>query len=277
MTKLSLGISPCPNDTFVFDAMLRGAVQPRLDVDLVMEDVEALNQRAREASLDVTKISFHAWFHVLDEYVLLSSGSALGRGCGPLLVTKDPELTLADLPRMKVAIPGEWTTANLLLKLMGPQPAAVTPLVFDEVLPAIEAGEVDAGLVIHELRFTYAERGFHLLRDLGAWWEQATGCAIPLGAIIARRNLGAETHRRLAAAIRASAEAAAADPEAARPFMAAHAQDMDPEVMAAHVGLYVNDFTRDLGDEGEAAVRELHRRAVEAGVLPERDLPLVAR
>lgn len=277
MSRLTLGISPCPNDTFVFDHLLRGAVAPRLELDLVMEDVEALNRRAREGALDVTKISFHAWFHVLDEYLLLPSGSALGRGCGPLLVTGDPVLALTDLPRLRVAVPGEWTTANLLLKLMGPSPAEVVPVAFDQVLPAIEAGRVDAGLLIHELRFTYARRGFHLLRDLGEWWEQATGCAIPLGAIIARRSLGAEVHRQLATAIRASAEAAAADPAAARPFMAAHAQDMDPEVMAAHVGLYVNDFTRDLGQEGEAAVRELHRRAVEAGVLPARELPLVAR
>lgn len=273
---LRLGISPCPNDTFLFDALLRGATPGPGPFALTMADVEELNQLARERALDVTKVSYHALFHLLEEYTLLRSGSALGRGCGPLLVTRDPELTLADLPELRVAIPGDWTTAHLLLRLMEPRATRVVPLLFDQVLPALMRGEADAGLVIHELRFTYQERGFHLLRDLGQWWEETTGLPIPLGGIIARRSLGPETLAALEEAIRASTARGFQDPEAALPFMALHAADMDPAVMRQHVGLYVNEFTLDLGSEGEGAICELHRRAREAGAVPDLDGSLFA-
>jgi 1,4-dihydroxy-6-naphthoate synthase len=265
--RLTLGISPCPNDTFLFDAMLHGRVPCPFEIELVVDDVEGLNRRAGRGELDVTKISYHAAFHVLAEYLLLPSGSALGRGCGPLLVARDPGLRLGDLPGCRIATPGAWTTAQLLLRLMQPGGTRTLPMVFDQVLPALAEGRAEAGLLIHELRFTYQALGFHLLADLGSWWEGETGCAIPLGGILARRSLGPRVHAELARLIRLSTEASFRDPEPALPFMQAHAATMDPEVMRRHVGLYVNEFTLDLGEEGRRAVTELHRRAVAAGVL----------
>lgn len=274
--KLTLGISPCPNDTFLFDAMLHGRVPCPFELELVIDDVEALNRRAARGELDVTKISVHGLFHVADEYALLPSGSALGRGCGPLLVTRDPGLGLADLPELRVATPGAWTTAHLLLRLMEPRCTRLAPMVFDQVLPALDAGETQAGLVIHELRFTYQGLGYHRLADLGEWWEATTGCAIPLGGILARRSLGPEVLAELGRVIRDSTRASLEDPEPALPFMAAHAAAMDPAVMRQHVGLYVNEYTLDLGDEGRRAVEELRRRAVAAGVIPAGGPPLLA-
>ncbi len=267
-SSLTLGISPCPNDTFLFDALLHQRIPHDLDFDLKIHDVEELNRLAQAGQLDITKISYHAFFHVAKDYALLRSGSALGHGCGPLLVSNRPELGIADLPELTVAIPGEWTTAHLLLRLMAPKVKRVIPVVFDQVLPAMDSGLADAGLVIHELRFTYAELGYHLLTDLGEWWEKTTGKAIPLGAIIAKRSLGQATLARLEALIRESTEFAFSNPQKALPFMSQHAQDMDPEVMRSHVGLYVNEFTRDLGPQGISAVEELHRQAVTLGAVP---------
>lgn len=262
-----LGLSPCPNDTFLFDALLSGGIPFPEPIEPVFGDVEDLNQRAFRGELEVTKLSFHAAFLVQDEYAILRSGSALGHGCGPLVVTRDPKLELRDLAAAKVATPGEHTTAALLLRLFAPEHDARVSLPFDQVLPALDQGEAQAGLIIHELRFTYQDLGYRSLVDLGDWWERETGCPIPLGCIVAKRSLGPKRHRELEAAIRESTQRAFQNPKAAQPRMAAHAQEMDPEVMQKHVELYVNPFTLDLGPEGTQAVRVLGERARAAGML----------
>ncbi|MEX2503178.1 MAG: 1,4-dihydroxy-6-naphthoate synthase [Trueperaceae bacterium] len=262
---LRLGFSPCPNDAFVFHALVHGLVAPDLRWEVVMDDVEALNERVRRGQLDVAKISVHAYAHVADRYALLPSGGALGYGVGPLLVARDPEL---DLTRATVATPGGRTTANLLLDLFAPNGAQRTAMRYDRIVPAVVAGEVDAGLIIHESRFTYGDHGLHAVQDLGAWWEARTGRPIPLGAVAIRRDLPAERIARVAAAVRASVEAAWADPEASEAYQARHAQEMDPAVRRRHVETYVNDFTRDVGCEGREAVRTLFAQAEARGLFP---------
>jgi 1,4-dihydroxy-6-naphthoate synthase len=261
--RLTLGFSPCPNDTFLFHAMTHGLVRdPDLRFDVVFGDVEELNQAALSGELDLTKLSYAALGPVLSEYALLRAGSALGRGVGPLLVARDPEAMsrLEQAPsNMRIAIPGEHTTAHFLLRWAFPQLMDRTPLLFSDIEDAVLDGRFDAGLLIHENRFTYAERGLHLLADLGERWEAGTGLPIPLGGIAARRSLGSETIHKVDALLRRSVEYAFAHPEASRDFVHKHAQEMDPDVQRKHIGLYVNDYTIDLGQDGEKAVRELLR------------------
>ncbi len=273
--SLSLGFSPCPNDTFIFHALLHGGVdagdsrwEPRL------EDVETLNRLARDGALDVTKVSYGAVPHLLDEYALLRSGGALGRGCGPLLVAH-PGRTLESLRGGRVAIPGRLTTANLLLRLALPDLADGEEVLYSEIMPRVAARSIDAGLIIHESRFTYQDHGLVALLDLGEWWERTTGTAIPLGAIVARRSLGRERIEEIEARIRASVEHAFAHPAAPLEYMREHAQEMDESVMRSHVELYVNEFSRDLGPEGESAVRELLSRAAAVGLVPTVPEPFV--
>jgi len=259
--ELSLGFSPCPNDTFVFHALVHGQVgaggfrfRERL------EDVETLNALAAEGRLDVAKVSYGALPHLLDRYVLLRSGGALGRGCGPLLVAR-PGTTTEVLRRGRVAIPGRRTTANLLLRLWDPDLAPGVEMVYSEIMPAVARGDVDAGLIIHESRFTYPDHGLAKLVDLGEWWESDTGLPIPLGGIVARRGLGDAAIRDIEAAIRRSVEHAFADPAASRAYVREHAQEMDEAVAREHIALYVNRFSVDLGDEGRRAVDRLLDRA----------------
>lgn len=261
MQELSLGFSPCPNDTFVFHALVHGIVgvegvrfQPRL------EDVETLNRLALDGAVDVTKISYGALPRLLDQYRLLRSGGALGRGCGPLLVSRSP-LDRASLRDATIAIPGRMTTANLLLRLFGPEFRPGVERVYSDIMPAVARGEVDAGLIIHESRFTYPRFGLVKVVDLGEWWEGETGAPIPLGGIVARRSLGEPLIRRIEAAIRASVEHAFRHPSASATYVAAHAQEMEPEVMRQHIDLYVNDFSVDVGEEGERAIDELLARS----------------
>jgi 1,4-dihydroxy-6-naphthoate synthase len=257
---LTLGFSPCPNDTFIFHALVGGIVSvPGVRFRERLEDVETLNRLARVGELDVTKVSYGALPHLLEEYVLLRSGGALGRGCGPLLVAREP-LAPAALRRARVAIPGRLTTANLLLRLWGPELPAGVEMVYSEILPAVASGEADAGLIIHESRFTYREHGLVPLVDLGEWWEAETGAPIPLGAIVARRSLGGPTIRAVEEAIRASVEHALRHPADSAAYVRAHAREMDEAVQRQHVALYVNEFSVDLGAEGERAVAELLRR-----------------
>jgi 1,4-dihydroxy-6-naphthoate synthase len=225
-----------------------------------LEDVETLNRLAAEGLLDVTKASYGAVPYLLDEYVLLRSGGALGRGCGPLLVTR-PGATLEQLQGGRIAIPGRRTTANLLLRLWRPELPPGAEMVYSEIMPAVVRGEADAGLIIHESRFTYASHRLVRMVDLGEWWEGETGLPIPLGGILARRSLGEATIRHIESAVRRSVEYAFAHPHRSLPYIRAHAQEMDEAVMREHIGLYVNDFSVDLGDEGERAVAELLRRA----------------
>jgi 1,4-dihydroxy-6-naphthoate synthase len=274
--RLSLGFSPCPNDTFIFHALVHGLV-PCDGVSFTerLEDVETLNGLALSGVLDVSKISYHLLGHILSEYVLLRSGGALGRGCGPLLVAREP-LDPRRLAGKKIALPGRYTTAALLLRLFDPSLADFVYLPFDRIMPAVADGSVAAGVIIHESRFTYASHGLVKLLDLGEWWERETGHPIPLGGIAAKRSLGAETLLALEDAIAGSVERAFAQPADARPYIRAHSQEMSDEVCDAHIGLYVNGFSRALGPEGEAAVRFLLERARAAGIVPASPLPLFA-
>jgi 1,4-dihydroxy-6-naphthoate synthase len=265
---LTLGYSPCPNDTFIFHALVHGVVRAEgMAFRERLEDVETLNRLAAREALDVTKISYGAAPALLADYVLLRSGGALGRGCGPLIVSREP-LTQAELAGRRIAIPGRKTTANLLLRLFAPRAQPGIELVYSDIMPAVARGEVDAGLIIHESRFTYPQHGLLRVADLGEWWEQTTGLPIPLGGIMARRALGEEAIRRIDDAIRRSVEHAFAHPQASRPYVRAHAQEMDDAVTQQHIDLYVNRFSVELGDEGERAVRQLFARAAAAGIVP---------
>jgi len=269
--SLTLGFSPCPNDTFMFYPLVHGLVDTSgLTFRERLEDVETLNRLALAGELDVTKVSYHALGHIRDQYALLRSGSALGRGCGPLLVARD-DLDPADLCGKKIAVPGQYTTALLLLRLLDPQLDNLIIMPFNEIMDAVLTGRADAGLIIHESRFTYRNLGLHKLVDLGEWWEGETGLPIPLGGIVARRSLGAETIAVIERALRAGVAYARSHPAEAARYIREHAQEISDEVCAAHIGLYVNDFSTELGDEGERAIAELLRRAEESGIIPRSD------
>lgn len=273
---LRIGYSPCPNDTFVFHAWAHGLVPnaPRLDVTFADIDVtNGLALRGPRCELDVLKVSYAVLPRVLDTFALLPCGGALGRGCGPLVLTSAP----AEPERLTgrtVAVPSELSTAYLLFRLWAatevPAPGVgeVVVLPFHEIMPAVRDGAVDAGLVIHEARFTYQQYDLHALADLGRHWEDTTGLPIPLGAIIARRSLGARRLRALARAIRSSLRMAWQDPEVSRGYVQEHAQEMDRSVADRHIGLYVNEFTADLGEQGYAAVRGLLTRAAAEELVP---------
>lgn len=272
VSRLRMAISPCPNDTFTFDALVHGRVVGAEPVELVWADVDEANQLAVDGLLDVAKVSYGALPWLLDDHVLLPCGGALGRGCGPLVLTRDGRGPDA-LTGARVAVPGERTTAYLLMRLWAAEavPGAIGDIVvlpFEQIMPAVRDGRVDAGLVIHESRFTFPSFGLTQIADLGDWWEADTGLPIPLGAIVARRTLGAERVERLADAITASVRSGWSDPRASDDFVAAHAQEMDPSVCAAHIELYVTEHTARLDDEGYRAVATLLDRAAAAGLTP---------
>ncbi len=274
MRRLTLGYSPCPNDTFIFYALThRRVVVPGIEVVEQLEDVETLNRRALGGELDLTKVSFHAFAYFRDRYCLLRSGAALGRGCGPLVVAKD-ETTMEALRGRRIAIPGRYTTAHLLLMLYGAGYEDVSVMPFEQVMPAVERGEADAGLIIHEGRFTYKLHGLHKVLDLGEWWERDSGLPIPLGCILAKRVLGAETISSVESGIRASIEYAYSHHDETRSYIKSNAQEMDDSVIDSHIALYVNDFSLDLGEEGVRAITELFRRATERGIVPNTHTPL---
>jgi 1,4-dihydroxy-6-naphthoate synthase len=262
---MNLGYSFCPNDTFIFYALTHGKIALTEPVHELLEDVETLNQWALAGKLEMTKISYHAFAHVREQYVALRSGGALGRGVGPLIVAKTK---LESLVGKTVAIPGNLTTAFLLLKLSQPEGVNTVVMRYDEIMPAIERGEVDAGLIIHESRFTYPQHGLVKLLDLGEWWESETGLPIPLGAILVRRDLPIKTQRALNAAVKASLEYAYSHPTEPKAYIRQHALEMEDAVMQAHIDLYVNEFSLDVGDLGEKAVKELFARAEARGLIP---------
>ena len=266
---ISLGYSPCPNDTFIFYALVHGKVDTMgIDYDPPrLEDVETLNDWALAGKLDVTKLSCHALGHVLDDYCVLRAGSALGRGCGPLLVARQ-DGDIAALRDKPIAIPGRYTMAALLLQMLLPGCSRLVEMRFDEIMPAVERGEVAAGVIIHESRFTYHRLGLVCLQDLGAWWEESSGQPIPLGCIVAKRQLGRERLQRIERALAASVDYAFANPDACMPYIRDHSQEMEPEVVRSHIGLYVNDYSRDLGDGGFAAIETFLARGRAAGALP---------
>lgn len=273
--RISLGFSPCPNDTFLFDALVHGKIDTEgLDFDVRLADVEELNRLAFAGELDVTKLSYHALGHLRDRYALLNAGSALGRGCGPLLIAREP-LTDAQLQQAPIAIPGKYTTANFLLSLAHPTLTDKRELLFSEIEDAVLDGSVDAGLIIHENRFTYQDKGLVKLIDLGEFWEARTGHPIPLGGIVVNRRLDPVLQQRIDRVLHRSVAFALANPKAALPYVRAHAQEMDEAVMYAHIDLYVNDYSRDLGPEGRAAVRELYAQAESLGLIPASEVPLL--
>lgn len=272
--KLSLGFSPCPNDTFIFDAMIHHKIDTEgLDFEVFYDDVETLNQKAMRGELDITKLSYHAFAYVTDKYVLLDAGSALGFGVGPLLICKGDadqlrEQLLSDPASLTVGIPGKYTTANLLLGLAFPG-TQKTEIVFSEIEDSVLSGKIDIGLIIHENRFTYQDKGLQKIADLGDLWEQKTGCAIPLGGIVCNRNLPLDVQLKVNRIIRRSVEFAFADPKSGLEFIRSHAQEMSEEVMYKHIELYVNKFSVDLGTEGKKAVKLFLDTALELNIIPE--------
>jgi 1,4-dihydroxy-6-naphthoate synthase len=261
--KLSFGYSPCPNDTFAFDALVHGRIAAPFTVTPALHDIEHLNAVAREGRYELTKLSFGALAGLRDRYTMLRSGGALGRGCGPLVVAREAA-TLHQASAGRIAIPGWDTTAYLLLRLAAPALGDVVEVRYDAILDAVAAGEVDAGLIIHESRFTYADHGLVEVADLGAWWEAETGMPVPLAAICARADVGDELRAAAEDALRRSVEHAFANPLDSLAYVRAHSQEMSDEVCRQHIDLYVNEFTIDIGDDGMAAVDALLARAVES-------------
>jgi 1,4-dihydroxy-6-naphthoate synthase len=254
--ELSFGFSPCPNDTFAFFALSHGLVDAPFRVRPVLLDIEALNQRARKGEFELTKLSFGVFPAVTHRYRLLRSGAALGRGVGPLVVARSP-VPLTEAVGGRVAIPGRDTTAFHLLQLAAPRLGTVVEYRYDRILDAVVAGDVDAGLIIHESRFTYADHGLTSVADLGHWWEARTGLPVPLSGIGARRDLDPSLVEAAERAIRASVERALADPSESREWVRAHAREMSATVCDAHIRLYVTDQSVDLGEEGLRAVARL--------------------
>ena len=273
MSHISLGYSPCPNDTYIFYGLVHGKIDGAPACREVLEDIETLNRLAMTGQLDMTKISFHALALMRDRYCLLYSGGALGRGCGPLVVAPDA-LDPDDLLGKRIAIPGRLTTAALLLRLFNPALTDLVVMPFHEIMNAAQQGDVDAGVIIHESRFTYPEYGLHKVIDLGEWWEASTGHPIPLGGILARRDLGRKNIQHIDCSLRASVEYAHANPDAVKNYIRQHAQEMDEAVMQRHIDLYVNHYTLDYGTDGEAAIADLFARAEKADIVPQSDQPL---
>ncbi|MEC0242298.1 1,4-dihydroxy-6-naphthoate synthase [Paenibacillus dokdonensis] len=275
---MKIAFSPCPNDTFVFHAWTHGLIPDAPELDVTYADIDITNHLAAQddSDFDVLKISYAALPWILDRYALLPCGGALGRGCGPLVLAAGGEQALQDpsaLSGRRVAVPSERSTAYLLFRLWAAQnvPGGVGEIVvmpFDQIMPAVRDGQIDAGLVIHEARFTYPDYGLQLMTDLGSWWEQDTGLPIPLGAIVAKRTLDLEA---ISGWARASVEYAWAHPEESREYVLSHAQEMDPKVADAHIDLYVNSFTANLGDDGYAAITSLLNRAADEGLVPHID------
>ncbi|MEZ4990165.1 MAG: 1,4-dihydroxy-6-naphthoate synthase [Saprospiraceae bacterium] len=267
--KLSLGFSPCPNDTFIFDALVHQKIETEgLTFEVIMEDVEALNQAAFRQELDITKLSYHAYAYLRNAYALLDAGSALGNNCGPLLIARQPMLVEA-IKEATVAIPGKYTTANFLLGLAYPEIREKKEMLFSDIEDAVLQGRVDAGLIIHENRFTYQDKGLIKIVDLGEYWESTTGMPIPLGGIVIKRSLPMEIQQRVNRVLARSVAYALDHPEQTMDFVRPYAQEMEESVMMAHIGLYVNNFTRNLGPSGRAAVQHLFDTAHEKGIIPE--------
>jgi 1,4-dihydroxy-6-naphthoate synthase len=268
-SALTLGYSPCPNDTFIFYALVHGKIDTGgLSFEEVLLDVETLNRKALNKGLDITKVSFHAYGHLKDNYSLLRSGGAMGRGCGPLVVARR-KIGMEDLRGKRIAVPGRLTTAYLLLQLY--DPALSTNIVlmpFDRIMASVRDGTADAGLIIHESRFTYPDYGLFEVRDLGEWWEGETGLPIPLGCIIARRDLGQSTIDTIDSSVRKSVEYALSRSEETKSYIKSHSQEMADEVIEQHIALYVNKYTIDPGDEGLRAVQQLLKRAEQEGIIP---------
>jgi len=279
MKPLTLGYSPCPNDTFIFYALIHKKIDTGdLKFKEILLDVETLNQKALNADLDLTKISYHAFGHLRDKYRLLRAGGALGKGCGPLVVAKH-DYSMEELRGKKIAIPGKLTTAFLLFQLFDPffrlpnskfktQNSKFVEMPFHKIMDAVAKEKADAGLIIHESRFTYPSYGLKQVLDLGEWWGKDTGLPIPLGCIIAKQALGESMNKRINSLIRQSVEYAFQNRNEPTGYIKKHSQELSDEVINKHIDLYVNDYSFDIGQDGERAVRELLSRAEDAGIIP---------
>lgn len=272
--KLSIAYSPCPNDTFIFDALAHQKIDTEgLTFDIIHGDVETLNREAMDGKYDITKLSYHAFAFMSNHYQLLTAGSALGRGCGPLMISKD------EIPRSKIefcliGIPGRLTTANFLMTLAFPEAATKKEMVFNEIENALLNDAIDIGLIIHENRFTYIHKGLKKIIDLGEWWEKKYQLPIPLGGIVTRRDFEPELQLKINRVVRRSVEFALANPAQTMQYVRDNAQEMDEDVMQQHIALYVNDFSVDLGEEGKAAITALYEVAAEKKIIPSMYYPL---
>jgi 1,4-dihydroxy-6-naphthoate synthase len=274
--NLTLSFSPCPNDCFIFDAIVHRRIDLEgLDFTVHLDDVEALNKSAFAGDVDITKLSFHAYAYCAGTYVLQDAGSALGRNCGPLLISRRTiARDEAAAGGLRIAIPGRYTTANFLLGFAFPNARNRTELLFSDIEPAVLDGRFDAGLIIHENRFTYEQKGLRKIVDLGEYWEETTGAPIPLGGIVMRRSLPDDVKQKVNRIVRRSVEYAFSHRDASREYVRAHAQEMSEEVMYKHIDLYVNEYSVDLGSEGRRAVQVLFDTARTSGVIPDIRTPL---
>lgn len=269
MQPLTLAISPCPNDTFIFDALLHNKIDTEgLDFELVFADVEQLNQAAFQQQYDITKLSYHAFAYASDYYTLMRSGSALGNNCGPLLISKEV-LTDESLNNGSICIPGKFTTANLLFSLKYPNAENKSFIIFSEIENKVLDDTFDAGVIIHENRFTYEQKGLKKIIDLGEYWEQTYKVPIPLGGIAIKRSFDAEIQKSVGRIIKRSIEFAFAHPDSSKSFVAAHSQEMSEDVCRQHINLYVNKYSVELGFDGEYAVNTLYKIAQEHKIIPE--------
>ncbi len=271
--EFKLGFSPCPNDTFIFDALVHQRFESPLKVIPELHDVEALNQKARQQELDITKLSFNAYAFVSEHYQILNSGSALGRNCGPLLISQK-KFDFSEINNLRIAIPGKYTTANLLLSIFAPLATDKTEMIFSAIEEAVLSGKFDAGLIIHENRFTYAEKGLQKIADMGELWEHNFHAPIPLGCIAVRRSLPEMEKKMIEAAIFESVNYAFENPHTSRPYIHQHSQEMSEEVQQQHIKLYVNEFSIDLDEEGQKAIRKLFTEGQRAGLLPNLKEPI---
>ena len=275
--KLTLGFSPCPNDTFIFDAMIHEKIDTEgLSFEVVYEDVETLNQKAFREELDITKLSYHAYAYLTENYVLLHAGSALGFGVGPLLICNNPqylkegiESLTSRMSDLKIGIPGKYTTANFLLSLAFPEAQNKIEMKFSDIEPALLNNRIDLGVIIHENRFTYQEKGLLKVIDLGEYWEKLTSCPIPLGGIMMRRQLPDEIKHKVNRIIKESVQFAIKNPLSGLDFIRAHAQEMSTDVIYKHIELYVNKYSVDLGDEGRRAVSIFLGEASKRNIMPD--------
>ncbi len=265
--NLTIGFSPCPNDCFIFDALVHKKIDTQgINFNVEMHDVEALNNMAFKQQLDVTKLSYHAFIYLTAHYQLLNSGSALGFNCGPLLI-KNSGKTIKDINLAKIAIPGKYTTANFLLSLAYPKALNKTSVLFSDIEQAVLTNQVDAGLIIHETRFTYKEKGFEKIIDLGEYWENLINAPIPLGGIVVKKNITTKLQHTINTLVKQSVEYAFANPQSCMPFVKKHAQEMNEDVMKKHIDLYVNQFSIDLSNIGKSAIQLLFKKAFEINLI----------
>lgn len=269
--NFSLGFSPCPNDCFIFDALVHKKIDTQgIDFTVIMEDVEALNQKAFNQTLDITKLSYHAFIYLTKHYSLLNSGGALGFNCGPLLV-KQASTKIDDINSASIAIPGKYTTANFLLSLAFPNANNKQVVLFSDIEDAVLSNKIDAGLLIHENRFTYQEKGLEKIIDLGEFWDNLIHAPIPLGGIVVKKEIDLKLKKTIDSLIKQSVEYAFANPESCMTFVKQHAQEMSEDVMKKHIALYVNNFSVDLSETGKNAIQLLFDKATEIGLIEKLD------